>query len=134
MLMPACIVGDERVLLVTRAAASYGVRLHFTGSCGRWHQVVGEEQKVSHAELAKDLEKLCSGATTSGELEVCYSPIIQSGGKYDLGESAQSNYGDYLHSGVCSLMSRTHVTDPSPCLKVGLGVGSSSFDCESTTT
>lgn len=53
----------------------------------------------------------------------CYPPIIQSGGKYDLRVSAQSN-GDNLHEGTiiasmgirfksyCSNIARTYLTNP----------------------
>lgn len=69
-------------------------------------------QKIKHSKLSEGVEsaltdkKYVSGVDTS-VLEMCYTPIIQSGGSYSLKFSALSDK-NYLHFGaiVCSLGAR----------------------------
>lgn len=75
-------------------------------------QFIGDSQKVKHSKLAEGVEqaltdkKFVSGVDTS-QLEMCYPPIIQSGGNYGLKFSVSSDR-NYLHFGaiVCSLGAR----------------------------
>lgn len=68
--------------------------------------IVDEEKKISHEQLAADTEDAFSepiklGVKLSPDLlESCYSPIIQSGGNFNLKPSAASN-GDMLYYGDC---------------------------------
>lgn len=96
--------------------------------------IVDEEQKISHSKLSEDFEnvitnqlkkfktKLPSSLNTEF-IDICYPPIIQSGGIYSLKPSALSNE-DNLDAGVvlcsigaryksfCSNVSRTFLFDP----------------------
>lgn len=90
-------------------------------------------QKVKHSKLADGVEqaltdkKFVSGVDTS-QLEMCYPPIIQSGGNYGLKFSVSSDK-NYLHFGaiVCSLgaryksycsnISRTLLVNPSDTIQ-----------------
>ena len=101
-------------------------------------RVVDEELKVSHSKLTErvenkidedkflaQLKKKFGSQLDLNLLDWCYTPIIQSGGKYDLRPSAQSN-DDNLHGGVviaslgirymsyCSNIARTFLVDPTP--------------------
>jgi nucleosome binding factor SPN SPT16 subunit len=101
-------------------------------------RVVDEELKVSHSKLAEKVEnridedkflaqlkKKLGSELDLNLLDWCYTPIVQSGGKYDLRPSAQSN-DDNLHGGVvvaslgvrymsyCSNIGRTFLIDPTP--------------------
>ena len=64
-----------------------------------------QEKKIAHEKLAEETEDIFTepaklGVKLSPEfLESCYTPIIQSGGKFDLKPSAFSN-GDNLYYGA----------------------------------
>lgn len=100
----------------------------------RMSSIVDEEKKITHSALAEQVErvlentkflaKIKAGSTFDpDQLEWCYTPIIQSGGKYDLKPSAMSD-DDNLHGGVilcslglryksyCSNIGRTFLIDP----------------------
>ncbi|XP_003384743.1 PREDICTED: FACT complex subunit SPT16-like [Amphimedon queenslandica] len=73
--------------------------------------IVDEEKKVKHSRLADGIDKaitddkkLLPAGVDSEQVEICYAPIIQSGGKYQLKFSTVSN-DDRLHFGtiICSL-------------------------------
>ncbi|XP_055909921.1 FACT complex subunit spt16 isoform X1 [Eupeodes corollae] len=74
--------------------------------------IIDSDKKVKHSKLAEGVEgaltdkKYVTGVDTS-QLEMCYPPIIQSGGVYSLKFSALSDK-NYLHFGaiVCSLGAR----------------------------
>lgn len=104
-------------------------------------KIVDEEVKISHAKLSGDLEdridknlwylknslgkKLLNIGNFDPELlDWCYSPIIQSGGEFDLRPSAQSSDKSLVGQGVilasiglryknyCSNIGRTFLVDP----------------------
>jgi nucleosome binding factor SPN SPT16 subunit len=100
--------------------------------------IVDEEKKVTHEKLTekvenqidrddflRSLKKKLGPEFDIDQLDWSYTPIIQSGGKYDLKPSAQSN-NDNLHGGVvisslgvryrsyCSNIGRTFLIDPTP--------------------
>ena len=66
-----------------------------------------QEKKIAHEKLAEETEDIFQepsklGVKLSPEfLESCYTPIIQSGGKFDLKPSAFSN-SDNLYYGACT--------------------------------
>ena len=66
-----------------------------------------QEKKIAHEKLAEETEDVFQepsklGVKLSPEfLESCYTPIIQSGGKFDLKPSAFSN-GDNLYYGAAA--------------------------------
>lgn len=82
------------------------------------------ENKIDDEKYLNTLKKKLSSELDINQLDWCYTPIVQSGGKYDLRPSAQSN-DDQLHGGVivaslgiryksyCSNVSRTFLIDPS---------------------
>lgn len=96
--------------------------------------IVDEEKKITHSKLSEDFEnaltnqlkkfktKLPSTLNTDF-VDICYPPIVQSGGVYSLKPSALSN-DDNLNAGVvlcsigaryksyCSNVSRTFLFDP----------------------
>ncbi|GAB0094238.1 FACT complex subunit spt16 [Sergentomyia squamirostris] len=75
-------------------------------------EIIDSDKKVKHTKLTEGVEaamndkKYVAGIDTS-QLDVCYPPIIQSGGNYSLKYSAMSDR-NYLHFGaiVCSLGAR----------------------------
>lgn len=101
----------------------------------RLESIIDEDQKVSHQKFADDLDDILQNSakfqsqlklsSASSEFEPVYSPIIQSGGKYDLRVSATSNQ-DLLsfdciivQTGVRHLYmganaARTFLVNPSP--------------------
>ena len=102
--------------------------------------VIDEGRKVSHSKLSEDIESVVTGhlkkfktklpPTLDTEMvDICYPPIIQSGGVYSLKPSALSN-DDPLHFGIilcslgvryksyCSNIARTFLIDPSKVSKI----------------
>jgi len=95
-------------------------------------KLINEDRTKTHSEISDLLlgilenPKLVKSSLKNENLDVCYDPIIQSGGKYKLKPSAESN-GDPLHYdyGVvvammgfrlrdyCSNIGRTFLIDPS---------------------
>lgn len=97
--------------------------------------IVDEEKKISHSKLSEDFENIITNqlkkfktklpsTLNTDFVDICYPPIIQSGGIYSLKPSALSN-DDNLDAGVilcsigaryksfCSNLSRTFLFDPS---------------------
>jgi nucleosome binding factor SPN SPT16 subunit len=72
--------------------------------------VIDEEKKINHSQFAEEVEKalndpnLIQLKVPEGDAESCYTPIIQSGGVYDIRISAQSD-DNRLESDliICSL-------------------------------
>ena len=122
-------VKDDIELGNTKRAAVLSAMLIQKQLVARLEAVVDEEVAISHDKLADETEEALStpaklGVKLAPELiESCYTPIIQSGGKYDLKPSAYSN-GDKLHYGTitcsvgaryksyCSNVGRTYIIDP----------------------
>ncbi|CAG8786131.1 8461_t:CDS:10, partial [Gigaspora margarita] len=98
--------------------------------------VIDEEKEITHEQLSEDIENMLYTKDEKwltsqkslqdvdfGRTDVCYAPIIQSGGVYDFKPSAQSNT-DKLHDGTilcslgvryksyCSNIGRTILIDP----------------------
>ncbi|GER46967.1 FACT complex subunit SPT16 [Striga asiatica] len=79
-------------------------------------QAIDEEKKVTHASLTNDTEKALLDPAKIGlklkaeNVDICYPPIFQSGGKFDLRPSASSNdeylYYDSSSIIICSVGSR----------------------------
>ncbi len=81
-------------------------------------QLIDAGKRITHEQLMEQLEKTHTNEAKRAKLRVpdeinwklvewCYPPIIQSGGKYDLKPSAQSDQSN-LHAGtvVCSFGAR----------------------------
>ncbi|XP_078365662.1 FACT complex subunit SPT16-like isoform X1 [Oculina patagonica] len=73
-------------------------------------EIVDDEKRVKHSKIADGIEgaleskKFLQAGMDADQVEMCYSPIVQSGGKFTLKFSAVSNE-DKLHYGtiICSL-------------------------------
>uniref|UniRef100_A0AC35UB63 FACT complex subunit n=1 Tax=Rhabditophanes sp. KR3021 TaxID=114890 RepID=A0AC35UB63_9BILA len=93
-------------------------------------EIIDHEKKVKHSKLANEMDddfltvQVQGSLVDKGILDMCYSPIIQSGGKYELKYSAVSD-DRILHFGTivssiglrfnsyCSNLTRTLLVDPS---------------------
>ena len=93
--------------------------------------IIDKDLNVSHYQMAEKTENIISdpnkiGLKVSKDIvESCYFPIVQSGGKYDIRVSAQSNK-DYLsydiiicslgarYKNYCANISRTYMVDAPP--------------------
>ncbi|OQR85010.1 FACT complex subunit SPT16 [Achlya hypogyna] len=91
--------------------------------------IIDEDKKVKHDTLSSQIEGIYEDpskikvALSPEDIESCYSPIIQSGGTYDLRPSAQSNSAplkfDVIiaslgsrYKGYCSNVARTFFINP----------------------
>ncbi|CBI39651.3 unnamed protein product, partial [Vitis vinifera] len=104
--------------------------------------VIDEEKKVTHSSLMDDTEKAIVDPTKAKvrlraeNVDICYPPIFQSGGKFDLRPSAASN-DDYLHydppsviicaigsryNSYCSNLARTFLIDANALQSNAYGV------------
>ncbi|PRQ42486.1 putative peptidase M24, FACT complex subunit Spt16p/Cdc68p, creatinase/Aminopeptidase P/Spt16 [Rosa chinensis] len=80
--------------------------------------VIDDEKKVTHSSLMDETEKLILEPSKVGlklnpqNVDICYPPIFQSGGKYDLRPGAASNdellYYDSASVIICAVGSRYH--------------------------
>ena len=97
--------------------------------------VVNDETKISHAKLSEQCEdfilepsKLGMKDVEAEDVDICYPPILQSGGEYELKLSAQSS-DKKLHYGVvtislgarvmqyCANVARTLMIDPTKAME-----------------
>jgi len=133
-LSAAMSVKDEKELRACRDAsrASSGILANYF--VDQMSGILDEEKKISHAKLSqmvadkiedeKFFQKLkVSSGFDPSQLDWCLSPIVQSGGKYDLKLSAEPDDSN-LHAGIIiatlglryqtysSLISRTYLVDP----------------------
>ncbi|KXG25529.1 hypothetical protein SORBI_3007G192600 [Sorghum bicolor] len=97
-------------------------------------KVIDEEKKVSHSSLMDDTEKAILDPLKvkvklkPDNVDICYPPVFQSGGKFDLKPGASSN-DEYLYydsasviicaigskySSYCSNVARTYLIDATP--------------------
>ena len=98
--------------------------------------IIDNDKKVKHSKLAEGVEKALSDKKyvpnlETSQLEVCYPPILQSGGSYKLKFSVVSDK-EPVHFGAivcsfgaryrsyCSNIVRTMLVDPSEKIQVGL--------------
>ncbi|PLW13790.1 hypothetical protein PCANC_19533 [Puccinia coronata f. sp. avenae] len=105
--------------------------------CNQMTNLIETEKKITHEKLADLIEgkledvNVWQGAKYAPDFDntyadLCYTPIIQSGGEYDLRTSAQSNSERLKDKGIilaslgiryksyCSNVSRTIMIDPHP--------------------
>uniref|UniRef100_A0A7N0U8U9 FACT complex subunit n=1 Tax=Kalanchoe fedtschenkoi TaxID=63787 RepID=A0A7N0U8U9_KALFE len=122
--------GIEQTNVKKAAYLTSSVMRHFV--VPKLEQVIDEEKKVSHSSLMDDTEKIILEPSKikvklkAENIDICYPPIFQSGGEFDLKPSASSNddnlyydptsviicaigsrYGSY-----CSNVARTYLIDP----------------------
>jgi nucleosome binding factor SPN SPT16 subunit len=129
-------VKDEEELRAVRLASKASVGLMTTYFVDQMTTYVDEEKKVKHSQFSKMVEDMIDDVKffrqkelklgsefDPSQLDWCYSPIIQSGGKYDLRPSALSD-DNRLEAGIivcciglryksyCSNIGRTYMIDP----------------------
>ncbi|KAI9912477.1 hypothetical protein PsorP6_006497 [Peronosclerospora sorghi] len=97
-------------------------------------QIIDDEERVSHEKIALAIEDVFDEPSKIKvtldpvDIEPCYPPIIQSGGKYDLRPSAQSNTDAMTYDviicalgarykGYCSNVGRTFFIDPTTSME-----------------
>ncbi|KAK9470440.1 FACT complex subunit-domain-containing protein [Dipodascopsis tothii] len=127
---------DEEAAKCVRVASKASVAFMTKYFAKEMSTIIDEERKIKHVELADKIEDKIDDANflksknvklgsdfDQSQLDWRYSPIIQSGGKYDLRPSAGSDE-ETLHGGVilcslgmqyksfCSNMGRTYLIDP----------------------
>ncbi|CAI5791258.1 FACT complex subunit SPT16 [Podarcis muralis] len=121
-------VKEDGELALMRKAAAITSEVFTKFLKERVMEIVDADEKVRHSKLAESVEKAIeekkylSGADPS-TVEMCYPPIIQSGGNYNLKFSVVSEKG-YMHFGTvtcamgiryksyCSNLVRTLMVDP----------------------
>lgn len=122
--------GIELTNVKKAAYLSASVMRHFV--VPKLEKVIDEEKKVSHSSLMDDTEKTILEPSKikvklkADNIDICYPPIFQSGGEFDLKPSASSNdeklYYDPTsviicaigsrYSSYCSNVARTFLIDP----------------------
>ena len=125
---------DAELVLVKQAARLTTKAMGWT--VDRVEGVVNEETKVSHAKLSEECEdaildpakKLGLKDIEADDVDICYPPILQSGGEYELKMSAQStdkklHYGVVAislgarHTQYCANIARTLMIDPTKSME-----------------
>ncbi|KAF9205553.1 FACT complex subunit spt16 [Haplosporangium sp. Z 27] len=127
-------IKDDEELRSTKMATKLSSLLMKNYFIEEMSQIIDEERKITHEKFAEKTEDVLlddkmfkqlkfPADVSSGNPEWCYTPIIQSGGDYDLKTSAVSN-GKELHAGTiicslgvryksyCSNIGRTFLIDP----------------------
>lgn len=130
-------IGYSQVLALKDAAAKRCIKqaAHVSSTVLRKYllnqllEIVDEEKAITHSKLADDTEEVFSNPNKvklklrPDNLESCYTPIIMSGGSYDLKPSAESNeenlhYGTIVcalggrYKNYCSNIARTYFINP----------------------
>jgi nucleosome binding factor SPN SPT16 subunit len=121
---------DETELDLMKKSSVLSNKVMKHGFVKRMEEVIDTEESITHDQLAsyvdeifEDLSKIGVDKVPKDDVQSCYSPIIQSGGKYDLRVSAQSSSDKLSHDVItvsiggryknyCSNISRTFFVDP----------------------
>ena len=125
-------VKEEAEVELCKRAAILTNKVMKHGFVSEMEDVLDSGKKITHEQLAAGIEDTINDAPNKLQLkiaqdaiDVCFSPIVQSGGKYDIKISAQSN-SDKLSSdviicslgarykGYCANVSRTYMVDVPP--------------------
>ncbi|KAF9174824.1 FACT complex subunit spt16 [Mortierella sp. AD011] len=127
-------IKDDEELRSTKMATKLSSLLMKNYFIEEMSQIIDEERKITHEKFAEKTEDVLldermfkqlkfPADAAAGNPEWCYTPIIQSGGNYDLKTSAVSNEKE-LHAGTiicslgvryksyCSNIGRTFLIDP----------------------
>ncbi|RZF37802.1 hypothetical protein LSTR_LSTR007164 [Laodelphax striatellus] len=103
---------EENELAIVKKACQVSVDLYNKYLKDQIMEIIDSDKKVKHAKLSEGVEGAVSdkkyvGNVDTSQLDMCYPPIIQSGGNYSLKFSAVSDKNT-LHFGaiVCSLGTR----------------------------
>ena len=122
-------VKDHTEAQTLKRAAIASALVMFKYFQGEMEEVVDKERKVSHETLADQTEQAISDPAKLGlklspdDLQSCYTPIIQSGGEFDLRPSASSTDKPLYFSTItcslgvrykqyCSNVGRTYIINP----------------------
>jgi nucleosome binding factor SPN SPT16 subunit len=117
----------ERDLMKKSSVLSNKVMKH--GFVKRLEEIIEDETKITNDALASEMEAILEDPNKiklnvpPADVQPCYFPIIQSGGKYDLKISAQSTSDPFSHDIItvslgaryklyCSNIARTFLVDP----------------------
>lgn len=118
---------DELDLMKKSSVLSNKVMKH--GYIKKMEEVIDEEKSITHEQLAAHVEEILEDPSKislkvpADDVQSCYYPIVQSGGKYDIRVSAQSNSDSLSHDIItvslgarykmyCSNIARTFLVDP----------------------
>lgn len=135
-------IKDEAEITNVKKAAylTSSVMKHFV--VPRLEKVIDEEKKVSHSSLMDDTEKVILEPAKikvklkADNVDICYPPIFQSGGEFDLKPSAASNDSNLYYDSTsviicaigarynsyCSNVARTFLIDANPVQKKAYAV------------
>jgi len=126
---------DEEEQTHTRKAANLSAKIMGSFLQGEIETFVDEDKKVAHSALSFKTEEAILNPESSvniklrkDRLDYCYSPVVQSGGTYDLKVSAQANDDIMAHDVIvcslgaryanyCSNVARTFLIDPTAAQK-----------------
>ena len=117
----------ERDLMKKSSVLSNKVMKH--GFVKKLEEIIEEETKITNEAFAQEIESILENPNKiklnvpEEDVNSCYFPIIQSGGKYDLKISAQSTSDEFSHDIItvslgaryklyCSNIARTFLVDP----------------------
>lgn len=121
-------VKDEMELDLMKKSSVLSNKVMKHGYVKKMEEVIDSEEPITHEQLSAYVEEILEDPSKISlkvpkeDVQSCYSPIIQSGGTYDLRVSAQSN-GDRLSHDVivvsigaryrnyCSNIARTFLVD-----------------------
>lgn len=132
--------GAEITNVKKAAYLTSSVMKHFV--VPRLEKVIDEEKKVSHSSLMDDTEKVILEPAKikvklkADNVDICYPPIFQSGGEFDLKPSAASNDSNLYYDSAsviicaigarynsyCSNVARTFLIDANPVQKKAYAV------------
>ena len=118
---------SERDLIKKSSVLSNKVMKH--GFVKRLEDIIEEETKITHETFSSEIEAIIDDPNKiklnvpTDDVNSCYFPIIQSGGKYELKVSAQSTSDSLAHDIIvvslgaryklyCSNIARTFLVDP----------------------
>jgi nucleosome binding factor SPN SPT16 subunit len=121
-------IKDEEEVELCRRAAILTNKILKHSFVDSLDSIIEEKQTKSHDDLTKQLEETITdpskiGMKVTASVDICYTPIVQSGGDYNIKLSASSSKGNlsfnvilcslgarYKH--YCATMSRTYLVNP----------------------
>lgn len=133
-LADAMAVKDDQEMQLMKQAAKLTTKA-MSWTVDRVEAIVNDETKVSHAKVSEECEDQILDPAKMGlkdieadDVDICYPPIVQSGGEYELKMSAQStdkklHYGVIAvslgarHTQYCANVGRTLMIDPSKAME-----------------
>ena len=122
-------IKDETELDLIKKSSVLSNKVMKHGYVKRMEEVIDSEETIKHEDLATYVEEILENPSKISlkvpkeDVQSCYFPIIQSGGKYDLKVSAQSTSDALTHDVIivslgaryrnyCSNIARTFFVDP----------------------